>query len=153
MNKIEKLIGEICPQGVGFRALGEVCDETNNIRWQNNIGKTFQYIDLTSVDRETRTISETKTIDGGNAPSRAQKIIEQGDILFGTTRPTLKRYCLIDTVFDKQICSTGFCVLRPKTDKVLTNFIYHLIGTMTFFTIMLKRCKKGLVIQQYQIML
>ncbi len=118
---------------VEFRALGEVCNETNNIRWKNNIGKIFQYIDLTSVDRETRTISETKTIDAGNAPSRAQKIVEQGDILFGTTRPTLKRYCLIDNVLDKQICSTGFCVLRPKTDKVITNFIYHLIGTLTFY--------------------
>ena len=36
VNKIEKLIAKMCPDGVEFKALGEVCTATNNIRWQDN---------------------------------------------------------------------------------------------------------------------
>jgi type I restriction enzyme S subunit len=56
-----------------------------------------------------------------------------GDVIFGTTRPTLKRLSTIDSNFDGQICSTGFCVLRPNTNKILTDFLYHLISSSDFF--------------------
>ena len=97
------------------------------------LGNSFQYIDLTSVDRSKNSISETQTIYSNSAPSRAQKVVRKNDVIFGTTRPTLKRYCVIEDNYDGQICSTGFCVLRPDTEKVLTNFIYHLLGTLTFY--------------------
>ena len=37
MNKIEKLIDELCPQGVEFRALGEVANIKNGKDWKNRI--------------------------------------------------------------------------------------------------------------------
>jgi type I restriction enzyme S subunit len=75
MNKIEKLINELCPEGVEFRALGEICEKTSNIKWQNNKSKQFQYIDLSSVDRNRNIITETQVITSETAPSRAQKIV------------------------------------------------------------------------------
>ena len=38
INKIEKLINKICPEGVEFKDLGDVCEQTSNIKWQNNKG-------------------------------------------------------------------------------------------------------------------
>ena len=56
----------------------------------------------------------------------AQQIVKTNDILFATTRPTLQRYSLIDEDLDNQICSTGFCVLRPKTNEIFAIvFIFY----------------------------
>lgn len=133
MSRIHDLIKEMCPNGVRFEALGTLLERSGNVRWSEVPGEAFQYIDLTSVDRITHAICETETITSDNAPSRAQQIVREGDVLFGTTRPMLKRYCIIPAAFDGQIASTGYCVLRPKTDRLLTNFLFHLIGTAEFY--------------------
>lgn len=134
MSRIDDLIAELCPGGVELKALGELLERIANIRWQDVQGEEFQYIDLTSVDRNSHAIGDTETIDGENAPSRAQQIVREGDVIFGTTRPMLKRYCLILPEYDGQICSTGYCVLRPKTDLLLPSFVFHLLGTETFYS-------------------
>ncbi|MEL1090151.1 restriction endonuclease subunit S [Pseudomonas sp. OB66] len=133
MSRIEALIAELCPEGVEFKEIGELLERTSNIRWQDVAGQEFQYIDLTSVDRNTRAIGNTETIDSETAPSRAQQIVRLGDVIFGTTRPMLKRYCLIPAEYDGQICSTGYCVLRPKTNLLLPSFLFHLLGTDSFY--------------------
>mgnify|MGYP001443633322 CR=1 FL=1 len=134
MSRIDELIAELCPKGVEFREIGELLERTSNIRWQDVQGEEFQYIDLTSVDRNTHAIGHTETIDSETAPSRAQQVVREGDVIFGTTRPTLKRYCLISSEYDGQICSTGYCVLRPRTELLLSNFLFHLLGTESFHT-------------------
>ena len=134
MSQIDDLIAQLCPDGVEFNGIGELLERTRNIRWRDAQGEEFQYIDLTSVDRNTHAIGDTETIDSETAPSRAQQIVHEGDVIFGTTRPMLKRYCLIPPEYDGQICSTGYCVLRPKTDLLLPNFLFHLIGTETFYS-------------------
>ena len=134
MSRIDELIAELCPDGVEFREIGELLEKTSNIRWQDVKGEEFQYIDLTSVDRNTHAIGDTEIIDSEAAPSRAQQIVREGDVIFGTTRPMLKRYCLIHSKYDGQICSTGYCVLRPRIDLLLPNFLFHLLGTETFYS-------------------
>jgi len=34
--------------------------------------------------------------------------------------------------YNKQICSTGFCVLRPKSDELDSDFLYHFVQTRSF---------------------
>jgi len=133
MSRIADLIASQCPYGVEFKAIESVVFRPENIRWIDQGDKEFQYIDLTSVDRASHTITETTTITSETAPNRAQQIVRAGDIIFGTTRPQLKRYAVIPRKFDGQICSTGFCVLRPENNVVLTNFLFHLIGTDSFY--------------------
>ena len=115
--------------------LGEVCEKIKNINWkkENNISK--KYIDLSSVSREFHEIidNEIKEINSKNAPSRAKQIIKTNDILFGTTRPMLKRYCIVPEKYDAQICSTGFCVLRIVKSDVLINYIYHCLSISNFY--------------------
>ncbi len=132
MSKLEELIQELCPDGVEYISLDQCTEKVDNIKWKNAIG-TYQYIDLTSVDRDTHRITETQAINASNAPSRAQQIVKTGDILLGATRPMLKRYCMIDMQFDGQICSTGFCVLRPNKELVLNRWVYHNISSTKFF--------------------
>ncbi|MBP8287296.1 MAG: restriction endonuclease subunit S [Rhodoferax sp.] len=133
MSRMDELIAELCPEGVEFRQIGQLLHRTSNIRWQDVQGEEFKYIDLTSVDRNTHAIGHTEIINSETAPSRAQQIVREGDVIFGTTRPMLKRYYCIPTEYDGQICSTGYCVLRPKTELLLPNFLFHLLGTETFY--------------------
>jgi len=132
MSRLDDLITELCPEGVEYKRLGDVCLNTANISWADNKNQTFRYIDLTSVDRATHSIGDTVAINSEKAPSRAQKVVKVDDVIFGTTRPTLKRYCFIPMTYDGQICSTGYCVLRADKTQVLPRYIYHLISTNEF---------------------
>jgi type I restriction enzyme S subunit len=131
MSRIDDLIKRYCPDGVELKELSKVLKPKENINWKSATDSTFQYIDLSSVDRVTHKISGTTEINAKTAPSRAKQIVRSGDVIFGTTRPTLKRFSLIGEDYDGQIASTGFCVLRPN-DEVLTNFLFHLIGSSNF---------------------
>ena len=133
MTKLEELIQKFCPDGVPFRTIGECVKSPSNIKWSFSNDTEYQYIDLTSVDRDTHNIGETKTICAGNAPSRAQQIVYAQDILLGTTRPLLRRFCTVPNEYNGQICSTGFCVLRADDTIVLHRWLYHQISTNKFF--------------------
>lgn len=113
--------------------LGDIVEKNSTIKW-SDVPKLqeYSYIDLTSVNRSTHTIGETQIINSTNAPSRAQKIVRTRDVIFGTTRPTLNRLCIVNEDYDGQICSTGFCILRAKTTDILPSFIYYLLMTPKF---------------------
>ena len=114
--------------------LGSICSSSDNIKWKDvPRDKVYKYIDLTSVDRDTKSIIEPQSITADTAPSRAQRIIRQGDILFATTRPTLRRLCVVPPDYDGEICSTGFCVLRPDLSKVLPKWVFILLSTDAFY--------------------
>ena len=113
------------------KSLGEVCDETKNIKWQDYPSQEFEYVDLGSVSRETLSIIETITVNSKNAPSRAKKIIKLGDVIFATTRPTLRRATIIKEELAGHICSTGFVVLRPKRN-ISSDWIFLYLLTTTF---------------------
>ncbi len=129
----EKLLSEEELGKVGFKwkTLEELVEKTQNIRWKNNT-KTYRYIDLTSVDRENNSITGTIEINALNAPSRAQKIVKENDIIFATTRPTQQRVALISKEFSDEIASTGYCVLRANTKIVLPKWLFYFLSTVNF---------------------
>ncbi len=122
--------------------LSSVCDKNSNIKWQTNLNKNFEYIDLSSVCRKSLSVTETSTINSGNAPSRAKKIVKKDDVIFATTRPTLKRVTVINEDYHNQICSTGFSVLRPKVGFINSRFIYYFLQTEVFMKRM-ERLQRG----------
>ncbi len=132
MSKIDDMIKKLCPNGVEYKTLESVSLPVASISWAKNAGKVFKYIDLSSVDIATHAIVATKDIDSTNAPSRAQQIVRKEDILFATTRPTQMRVCNVSQEYDSQICSTGFCVLRVNQEKVLPNWVLHVLSTKDF---------------------
>ena len=119
---------------VEWKKLGEVCLETNNIKWKMEPNdKVYMYIDLSSVGIESHKIENTTEICKEIAPSRAQQIVKDGDVLLGTTRPTLRRYCQVSKQYDNQICSTGFCVYRVNKDIILNRWLFHNISDNRFW--------------------
>ena len=128
-----KLNAIFSQKGAGWeeKTLGDVCEKTDNIKWQEHPNKTFEYIDLSSVCRESLSVTETTTVGEKNAPSRARKLINFGDEIFATTRPTLKRATIIDEELSGQICSTGYVVLRPNKN-ISSEWIFFYLLTSNF---------------------
>ena len=117
-----------------MKPLSEVCLKTKNIKWRSEPeDNSYYYIDLSSVDIDTHQICSVSKINKTSAPSRAQQIVEDGDVLLGTTRPTLKRYCLIPKLYNNHICSTGFCVIRANDSFVSNKWIYYNIAKTKFW--------------------
>lgn len=133
MSRLEELIQELCPDGVPFIKITKCVKTIDKIKGSDTLpSDVFKYMDLSSVDRDTHLIFGTTKINKETAPSRAQQIVQTGDILFGTTRPMLKRYCIVPKEYNGQICSTGFCVLRAN-EKILSHYLYHIVGSSNFF--------------------
>lgn len=125
---LEKLLGGA---EVEWAPLGDVTQPTANIKWSEANG-VYRYIDLTSVDIKAKRVTETSEISAETAPSRAQKLVEENDVIFATTRPVQQRYCLIDSKLTGNVASTGYCVLRAKQDQVLPRWILHWLSTTEF---------------------
>jgi type I restriction enzyme, S subunit len=105
------------PAGWRWVRLGDVCEEWTGTRDPSaHADSPFIYVDITSVDNVAKRIIEPKKLSGKNAPSRARQIIQAGDVIISTTRPNLNAVAIVPDELDGQICSTGFCVLRAKTE-------------------------------------
>lgn len=129
----EKLLALDGVEGVEMKKLGEVCEKVSKIKWGNIPQEDeFVYVDLTSVDIKSHSISTDYIITAENAPSRAQQIIKSDDILFATTRPTQMRYCIIPDNLNQQICSTGYCVIRANKNRALHRWILYLVSANEF---------------------
>jgi len=89
----------------------------------------YQYVDISAIDSENSAVdlNRIKQFKGKDAPSRARKKIEVGDVLFSTVRPNLKRIAKVDFPTFNSLASTGFAVLRPDSNKVNPDYM----GTIT----------------------
>lgn len=88
---------------------------------------------MSSVNRDNNQIENPTIVDKNSAPSRAKQIVHTEDIVFGTTRPMLKRLTYIPYEYDGEVCSTGFCVLRIDKNIVLPKWIYYQLMTRKFY--------------------
>lgn len=75
--------------------------------------QTFKYIDISNVDINTGKY-EISVIDKFEAPSRARKKVDKGDILISTVRPNRNAVAIISENDEGLVASTGFAVLLSK---------------------------------------
>ena len=78
-----------------------------------NASESFIYVDIGSIDRDSKKISSPQLLKGEDAPSRARKVINSGDVLVSLTRPNLNSVALVTDEYNGQIASTGFEVIKP----------------------------------------
>lgn len=98
---------------------------------RQNPAAEFAYVEISSINRQFKKIGTVKWLKGEVAPSRARQRILRGDVLVSTTRPNLNAVSLVDEDFDGQVCSTGFCVLRPM-QFVLPEFLFLFVQSPGF---------------------
>ncbi|MBX9916607.1 MAG: hypothetical protein K2Y07_05120, partial [Nitrosomonas sp.] len=90
----------------------------------------FKYIDISSVNRDTKRVENPQILIGKDAPSRARKHVKSGDVLVSMTRPNLNAVALVPDELNGQIASTGFDILR--TSEVDPRWIFNLVRATNF---------------------
>ena len=99
----------------------------------------FVYVDLSSVDRQTKRIVAPQTLAGAQAPSRAKQLLETGDVLVSTVRPNLNAVAVVPDELDGATGSTGFCVLRVVPAELDDRYLYHWTRSPSFIASMVRR--------------
>lgn len=82
----------------------------------------IRYLDIGSVGTGYVKIEPEAYLFSG-APSRARRIVEEGDTIVSTVRTYLKSVLYITKEYADCIVSTGFSVLSPLVDKVDARFL------------------------------
>lgn len=89
-------------------------------------GKEFRYIDIDSIDNERQCVKNAKMILTSEAPSRASRGVDLGDVLFSMVRPYLKNIAYVGEAFTDCIVSTGFYVCSCR-DSLDSKFLYEFL--------------------------
>jgi type I restriction enzyme S subunit len=101
----------------------------------------FKYVDISGIDRESKTISTATAYIGSDAPGRARQEIVSNDILVSTVRPNLNAVAMVPPELDGEIASTGFCVLRANLKAILPKFLFYLTQTQSFIESLLAQMR------------
>lgn len=123
----ESPLGEI-PQGWRVVRIDEVAG-INEL----SITKEFQhicieYVDISSVDNGR--LLSTTPYELNQAPSRAKRLVRNGDTIWSCVRPNRKSFLYIKNPKPNMVVSTGFAVLSPKI--VPSSFLYFWTTTNNF---------------------
>ena len=87
----------------------------------------FQYISLADVETG-RIVGPLKSYRFADAPSRARRVIDKGDILISTVRPNLLGFAIVEDDHKDCIASTGFAVVTPRESVDRTYLFQCLFG-------------------------
>ena len=91
----------------------------------------LQYIDISNVDSSGR-ISEMASHRFEDAPSRARRLVQDGDVIISTVRTYLEAITQIQEPPDNLVVSTGFAVVRPLGEKLDTHYCGFALRDRTF---------------------
>jgi type I restriction enzyme S subunit len=115
------------------KRLEEICDINPS---NTGLPDTFVYIDLESVDAGELKVK--KKIYRVDAPSRAQRVLQHGDVIYQIVRPYQKNnfFCAFDDDYN-YVASTGYAQLRAFGSK---EFLYQIIHEDNFVGRVIAKC-------------
>ena len=121
--------------------LGEVTELNPEQAKDFDSDRLIRYVDLSSVNFDSGIDETIEPIVFSEAPGRARRIIRDKDVIVSTVRPYLKGFAIVDSNYDGEIASTGFCVIRANPETLSPflvwaivssdDFVQHLIGRST----------------------
>lgn len=88
------------------------------------MGISFKYIDIDAIDNTKCKIQQVKTLETKDAPSRATRYTEIGDVLFSMVRPYLRNIAKVTE--SDCIASTGFFVCSTN-GSIVADYCYYLM--------------------------
>lgn len=87
--------------------------------------KIIQYLDTGSITRGKIECFQQYSIS--EAPSRAKRLVKNGDIVYSDVRPIQRHYGFIKDPPNNLVVSTGFSVIKADQSKANPLFIYYLL--------------------------
>lgn len=112
------------PDGWRMGTIGEFC-VLNDCNIKKNSNQIIRYLDSSSVTNNLFDDMQVLNSQCDEIPSRAQRKVKNGDIVYSTVRPNLRHYGIIrDDYCDDIIVSTAFAVIRSNTSDVTNELLY-----------------------------
>ncbi len=129
VKMVPSTLGPI-PQGWELMKLGDIADVNRAQINPRTAPDEVHYIDISSVSPGQ--IDSITTYLFAEAPGRARRIVQHGDILWSCVRPNRRSHALVMQPDQGTIASTGFAVLTAT--KVPFTFLYFATTTDDFVT-------------------
>jgi type I restriction enzyme S subunit len=128
------------PGGWKWGSIGHACSAVEKVEPAQTPEEPFRYIDISAVDRPTKTIGAVQRLLGEVAPSRARQRIKTDDVLVSTVRPNLQSIAMVPPELDGEVASTGFCVLRAG-QGLDPRWLFYWTLSPAFFESILKKAR------------
>ncbi|MDQ1002695.1 type I restriction enzyme S subunit [Neobacillus niacini] len=90
----------------------------------------IEYIDIGSVNSKGEILNKEK-YRFEDAPSRARRVVNNGDTLISTVRTYLKAITTVEFQQENLIASTGFAVLTPK-EKIRSKYLGYIFKSSVY---------------------
>lgn len=91
---------------------------------------SIEYVEISSVNSRGQ-IDDISRMKYSEAPSRAERMFQNGDILVSTVRTYLKAIALAQNTPENRVASSGFAVLRPNS-RVSPEYLYYVLRSKPF---------------------
>jgi type I restriction enzyme S subunit len=101
------------PEGWRECRLGDVARVNDRTLSPRSAPSRIGYIDISSVSPGR--VDAVTEMAFAEAPSRARRLVADGDILWSTVRPERRSYALLTDPDPNTVASTGFAVITPTT--------------------------------------
>lgn len=100
---------------------------------KESYAKTFRYIEIGAIS-STNGIEAVSELLTSKAPSRATQRVKAGELIIGTTRPYLKKFAIIQSEYDGDICSSAFQIISSDKNNLsfLNEYLQSEAGIMQF---------------------
>jgi len=110
-----------------LRLLGDVADTNPVVLPANTPANTkFRYVDLSAVETGFIDWGSVAEVTYATAPSRARRVVQPKDILFGTVRPNLQSHGFVGAEQTGHlVASTGFSVVRARNGLSCSSYLFH----------------------------
>lgn len=115
-------------QGWGVGKLGDFIEINKRSITKNYPYNEIEYIDISSVS--VGHLEGATSYSLKDSPSRAKRLVQQGDTIWSTVRPNRKSYLFISNPKENLVVSTGFAVLTPV--NIPPSFLYLYTTTDLF---------------------
>jgi len=86
-------------------------------------------------------VERPKLMGFAEAPSRARRLVREGDTILSTVRPNRRSMFFISAPKTDWVVSTGFAVLRPKPDLIDPRYLYTCVFDRSFTNYLVSREK------------
>ena len=126
MNGRRGIEEKALPEGWREVKLGEVClIDKATLSSKTPADYCFQYISLSDIEKGN--LIQTQKYKFAEAPSRARRIVKQGDVLLATVRPNLQGFYIFKKDVKDCIVSTGFAVLTAKRHLLDSEYLFQML--------------------------
>lgn len=120
----------------GYELLGNACN-IKDANYTPETGVRYKYIELANIGKSGE-ITGCDIQNGENLPTRARRMVHQGDVIVSSIEGSLESCALVTEDYEGALCSTGFYVLQSS--KLNSETLLTLFKSLPIQQLMKKGC-------------